>query len=170
MDTFKEIVAWRLLEVCIYFARHHKIQGNLFQVTTICPTHFSQDSIAKSICLDKKDNLNAGHGSTIVGILRNLKLVELVTIKFTDKINFTFIAVALGGMYNVKQLVGITKLVCPSPSPCLKHLHTHTCLELVLFLTRTHASSTLTHTSVNKLNIQLLVLLSPYKPDTCTSC
>lgn len=126
MDTFKEIVAWRLLEVCIYFARHHKIQGNLFQVTTICPTHFSQDSIAKSICLDKKDNLNAGHGSTIVGILRNLKLVELVTIKFTDKINFTFIAVALGGMYNVKQLVGITKLVWPSPSPCLKHLHTQT--------------------------------------------
>lgn len=104
-------------------------------MTTICPTHFSQDSIAKSICLDKKDHLNAGHGSTIVGILRNLKLVELVTIKFTDKINFTFIAVALGGggcVYNVKQLVGIPKLVCPSPSPCLTHSHTHT-------QTRTHS-------------------------------
>lgn len=61
-----------------------------------CATHFSQDSIAKSIWLDKRERLSAVHDSTIVGILWNLELVELVTIKFTDKIDFTVMAVALG--------------------------------------------------------------------------
>lgn len=51
---------------------------------------------AKSIRLGKQDHLSAGHGGTIVGILWNLELVELVTIKFIDKIDFTVIAVALG--------------------------------------------------------------------------
>lgn len=51
---------------------------------------------AKSIQLGKQHHLSAGHGSTIVGILCNSELVELVTIKFIDKIDFTVIAVALG--------------------------------------------------------------------------
>lgn len=71
-----------------------EIQSNFFQATTICITHFSKDS--KSIRLGKRDHLSAGHGSSIVGILCNLELVELVTIKFIDKIDFTVIAVALG--------------------------------------------------------------------------
>lgn len=134
---------------------------------------------ATSIWLGKQDHLSAGHSGAIVGISCNLELVELVTIKFIDEIDFTVIVVALGGTYNVKQLVGITKLVCSSPralSFFASNLHRHAhsgrvmplgccvewicCLELVSFLTCTHASSAFTHTSVNKLNIQLLVRLS----------
>jgi len=75
---------------------HHKIWNNLLQVTIICLIHCSQRWIAKSIWLDKQDHLLAGHGSTVAAILSRLKLVELVTIKFTDKMDFIVIAVALG--------------------------------------------------------------------------
>lgn len=51
---------------------------------------------ATSVRLGKQGHLSAGHGGAIVGISCNLELVELVTIKFIDKIDFTVIAVALG--------------------------------------------------------------------------
>ena len=74
-----------------------KIQSVLFQATNNMHNTFHPGLGAKSIWLGKQDHLSAGHGSSaIVGILCNLELVELVTIKFIDKIDFTVIAVALG--------------------------------------------------------------------------
>lgn len=46
--------------------------------------------------LGKQHHLDIGHGSAIVGILWDLELGEIVTIKFIDKIDFTVTAVALG--------------------------------------------------------------------------
>lgn len=51
---------------------------------------------AKSIRLGKQDHLSAGHGNTVAGILWNLEIAELVTIKFIGKIDFSVMAVALG--------------------------------------------------------------------------